>query len=142
MSVRKSAAMRIMYLRDPVGGNTEPSLKCILLSFFSYDNATESREFVGSEGGEFGDLWGATNLFTYNPDGTSLQRVGATHSRSSQILITLLCCRKQNWLSKKNNSRETLVASMRKKSFQSRSTPRMVKGWATLNRKERKRVQR
>ncbi|KAJ9120584.1 hypothetical protein QFC22_002513 [Naganishia vaughanmartiniae] len=42
----------------------------------SYDNALESRQFVGVQGGALGDLWGVTNLFTYNPEGTSLQRVG------------------------------------------------------------------
>ncbi|KAJ9112270.1 hypothetical protein QFC19_000689 [Naganishia cerealis] len=50
--MRKSAAMRIIY-----------------------DDAMDSRVFVGNESGAGGDLWGASNLFTYNPEGTSLQRM-------------------------------------------------------------------
>lgn len=63
-------------------------------AFNSYDDAADSRLYEGyEERGVTGDLWGVNNLFTYSPEGTSLQRVslfsaialsgrkGSSHSR-------------------------------------------------------------
>lgn len=52
----------------------------------SYDDAVESRLFEGHEArGVTGDLWGVINLFTYSPEGTSLQRVSLSSNTRSCI---------------------------------------------------------